>query len=254
MRETSMTLGLSNLIHTFIYFYIIWDWTEKRPWDLSGKTWTYYPYYPWLIHQQRWLTMAGFERNHFPVAMRLAWIVKRLSMTLLEGCIRTLSWVVYKLYQVRTLLWLSSRQRNSQKPLLFCDLCPKASEVLRDSKSKDSWWSTLEECETHVVNANKTSSWGCNATNAIKCGTLVFQFPCWPAMASLFLKNLGRFYLCIISTLPLLTLCQLSITFQKPSSPKITEIAPRFWSSWWSTSPKHVWIQSENLAKICLNR
>ena len=131
---------------------------------------------------------------------------------------------------------------------------PKASEVLRDLKSKDSWWSTLEECETHVVNANKTSSWGCNATNAIKCRTLVFQFPCWPAMASLFQKNFGRCYLCIISTLPLLTFCQLSITFQKPSSPKITEIAPRFWSSWWSTSPKHVWIQSENLAKICLNR
>lgn len=127
-------------------------------------------------------------------------------------------------------------------------------QSLRGLKSEDSWWSTLEECETHVVNANKTSSWGCNATNAIKCRTLVFQFPCWPAMASLFQKNFGRCYLCIISTLPLLTLCQLSITFQKPSSPKITEIAPRFWSSWWSTSPKHVWIQSENLAKICLNR
>lgn len=35
--------------------------------------------------------MAGFERNHFPVAMRLAWIVKRLSMTLLEGCIIIMS-------------------------------------------------------------------------------------------------------------------------------------------------------------------
>jgi hypothetical protein len=72
----------------FILLYYIWDWTEKRPWDLSGKTWAYYP---WLIHQQRWLTMAGFERNHFPVAMRLAWIVKRLSMTLLEGCIIIMS-------------------------------------------------------------------------------------------------------------------------------------------------------------------
>ena len=76
-----------SYFNIILYIYI-WDWTEKRPWDLSGKTWTYYP---WLIHQQRWLTMAGFKRNHFPVAMRLAWIVKRLSMTLLEGCIIIMS-------------------------------------------------------------------------------------------------------------------------------------------------------------------
>ena len=44
--------------------------------EISGKTWTYYP---WLIHQQRWLGMAGFYRNPFPVARLCAWTVKRLS-------------------------------------------------------------------------------------------------------------------------------------------------------------------------------
>ena len=84
--------------------------------------------------------MAGFKRNHFPVAMRLAWIVKRLSMTLLEGCIIIMSGL-QALPGQDIALTLQSSQKFTETTVFFGDLCPKASEVLRDLKnlkSKDS--------------------------------------------------------------------------------------------------------------------